>query len=330
MSEDQIRELETALAAVSLASTICRNVQASVSPETLEKRDRSPVTVADYASQAVICRTLRDAFPGDPIVAEEDARELRSGENAVVLERIVRELAAADVAAGESEILDWIDSGNHDGTASRFWTLDPIDGTKGFLRQDQFAISLALIVDGMIQVAALACPNLSSPDAWDNARGVVFSAVRGQGTQVRPLDLPGVTPHTVLVSSTSTTAQARMCESFESGHSAHDQSAVVRERLGITQPPVRMDSQAKYAAVARGEADIYLRLPTRKDYVEKIWDHAGGVLVVEEAGGRVSDIDGRPLDFTQGTGLKNNRGVLVTNGLLHDAVLEAVARLGTN
>jgi 3'(2'), 5'-bisphosphate nucleotidase len=325
MSDDQIRELETALAAVSLASTICRNVQASVSPEAMEKEDRSPVTVADYASQAVICRTLRDAFPDAPIVAEEDARELRSGENALFLERIVRELAAADVSAGESEVLDWIDAGNHDGTASRFWTLDPIDGTKGFLRQDQFAVSLALIVEGDIQVAALACPNLSSLDAWDNARGIVFSAVRGQGAQVRPLDLPGVTPHTVRVSSTSSTAEARMCESFESGHSAHDQSALIREKLGITQPPVRMDSQAKYGAVARGEADLYLRLPTRKDYIEKIWDHAGGVLVVEEAGGRVTDIDGQPLDFTQGTGLKNNRGVLVTNGLLHDAMLEAVA-----
>ena len=89
-------------------------------------------------------------------------------------------------------------------------------------------------------------------------------------------------------------------------------------------PAVRLDSQAKYAVVARGEADVYLRLPTRADYREKIWDHAGGVLVVEEAGGQVTDIDGLPLDFTHGRELSANRGVVVTNGRLHDDVLRTI------
>jgi 3'(2'), 5'-bisphosphate nucleotidase len=100
---------------------------------------------------------------------------------------------------------------------------------------------------------------------------------------------------------------------------------VIASRLGISNEPVRLDSQAKYAIVADGRADMYLRLPTRKDYVEKIWDHAGGVLVVEEAGGRVTDVTGKPLDFTQGRGLERNRGVIVTNGKLHEQVLMAVS-----
>ena len=75
-----------------------------------------------------------------------------------------------------------------------------------------------------------------------------------------------------------------------------------------------MDSQAKYAVVARGEADIYLRLPTRADYREKIWDHAAGHLIVAEAGGVVTDIAGRPLEFHHGRELTANRGVIVTNG----------------
>jgi len=91
---------------------------------------------------------------------------------------------------------------------------------------------------------------------------------------------------------------------------------------------VALALQAKYATVADGRAEIYLRLPTRKDYVEKIWDHAGGVLVVEEAGGTVTDVDGKPLDFTHGRGLHANRGVIVTNGRLHNAVLEAVRSTG--
>ena len=88
-----------------------------------------------------------------------------------------------------------------------------------------------------------------------------------------------------------------------------------------------MDSQVKYGVVASGDAEIYLRLPTRVGYVEKIWDHAAGAIVVEEAGGRASDMYGAPLDFTQGRRLEKNRGVIVTNGAIHDRVIEAVSTL---
>jgi 3'(2'), 5'-bisphosphate nucleotidase len=99
----------------------------------------------------------------------------------------------------------------------------------------------------------------------------------------------------------------------------------VAEKLGITRPSVRMDSQCKYASIARGDSDIYLRLPTRAGYEEKIWDHAAGCLIVEEAGGTVTDITGRPLDFGAGRTLKHNRGVIATNGPWHTQVVEAVS-----
>ncbi len=325
MSSNYEAELKTAIQAVTLASEICRSVQKTITDDAMEKKDRSPVTVADFASQAVICKQLRDVFPEDSIVAEEDARELRLEENTPFRSRIREEIEATGHTANEDDVLNWIDFGNHDGTASRFWTLDPIDGTKGFLRKDQFAISLALIVDGEIQVAALACPNLDAGKNWPDAQGVILSAIRGKGAQVVPLDLPGAVPQTLRVAATDTAANARICESVESGHSSHGWSANVREQLSTTADPVRIDSQAKYAVVARGDADVYLRLPTRAGYEEKIWDHAGGVLVVEEAGGTVTDVDGKPLDFSKGSTLKNNRGVVVTNGLLHDDVLAAVS-----
>ena len=123
-------------------------------------------------------------------------------------------------------------------------------------------------------------------------------------------------------------ANARFCESVEAAHSAHGAAAQIAARLGISAEPVRLDSQAKYGVVARGEADIYLRLPTKADYFEQIWDHAGGVLVVEEAGGKVTDVTGEPLDFTHGRQLKQNRGVIVSNGRLHAMVLEAVRAVG--
>jgi 3'(2'), 5'-bisphosphate nucleotidase len=85
-----------------------------------------------------------------------------------------------------------------------------------------------------------------------------------------------------------------------------------------------MDSQAKYFAVAKGDAEIYMRMPTRPGYVEKIWDHAAGALVVEEAGGKVTDVTGLDLDFGQGHQLELNRGVVVTNGPLHGALVSAM------
>ena len=85
-----------------------------------------------------------------------------------------------------------------------------------------------------------------------------------------------------------------------------------------------MDSQAKYAAVADGRAEIYIRHSQGKDYVEKIWDHAAGVLMLREAGGTVTDLNGKPLDFSRGGRLSENHGVLATNGYLHEKLLDAV------
>ena len=87
-------------------------------------------------------------------------------------------------------------------------------------------------------------------------------------------------------------------------------------------PPLRLDSQAKYGLVARGDASIYLRIP-RGGYVENVWDHAAGAIVVTEAGGIVSDIDGLPLDLTTGRRLTRNRGIIAAPAAIHGAVVAA-------
>ncbi|KAJ2220700.1 3'(2'),5'-bisphosphate nucleotidase, partial [Coemansia sp. RSA 485] len=90
-------------------------------------------------------------------------------------------------------------------------------------------------------------------------------------------------------------------------------------------PSVRIDSQCKYAAIARGDADILLRLPTSSTYVEKIWDHGAGNIIMHEAGGRVGDINGNPLDFSAGRTLSaNGGGVIAANAKIFDAVISAV------
>lgn len=318
-------ELEIGLKAVRQAAAVCRAVQSSITSDSLEKKDKSPVTVADFASQALICRTLQSAFPDDPVIGEEGAAELREESGAAFLNRIVEECAKVGVTGSSEEICDWIDRGGLQEYRPRFWTLDPIDGTKGFLRKEQYAISLALIVDGEIVVGILGCPNMPV-DATkpDSDRGLLAWAVKGHGAFVQPLDQPESEAQKTCVTSTDSSSEARFCESVESGHSSHDWSGQIASQLNISREPFRIDSQCKYLAVAMGDADIYLRLPTRKGYQEKIWDHAGGVLVVEEAGGQVTDIHGHPPEFNHGATLAKNEGMVVTNGRFHADVVAAV------
>jgi len=346
MSERYQTEMAAAIAAVKRACAVCRAVQADlVTAATLEKRDKSPVTVADFASQAVICHALAEAFPDDPVVGEEGAAELRGDDAAALRGKVVDHVNGAlqrDLAP--EAVLDLIDRGGFDprnndsrnddsgkdaaqSFRGRYWTLDPIDGTKGFLRGEQYAVALALIEDGKVVLGVLGCPNLPvEADAPAAGTGMVISAVRGSGAAGFVLDEPDALPKPIYASRLTDPSAARFCESVESGHTDQGASVRIAEALGITTEPFRIDSQCKYAAVARGDAQIYLRLPTRADYREKVWDHAAGMIVVEEAGGVVSDVDGKPLDFKRGRALEANRGVIATCGPIHAQVVEAVGR----
>lgn len=321
-------ERRVAIEAVVLASRLCRSVRETlVSAETQAKKDRSPVTVADYGAQALVSAALADAFPNDPLVGEEDAAGLRSEENRELREKVIAAVNRVSPELSEERILEAIDRGNYAGGAKgRHWTLDPIDGTKGFLRNEQYAVALALIEDGEVVLGVLGCPNLPLDAAQpDGPTGSLFIAVKGEGAFQRAL--AGGDERPIRVSEIADPAAAAFCESVESGHSSHGHAARIAAELGVTEPPIRMDSQAKYAAVARGDASIYLRLPTRADYQEKIWDHAAGALVIREAGGTVTDTTGKPLNFSLGRTLAGNVGVVATNGPLHDRVVAAVRKV---
>ncbi|NEQ31540.1 MAG: 3'(2'),5'-bisphosphate nucleotidase [Leptolyngbya sp. SIO4C5] len=313
-------EKQVAVQAAIAAAKLCQQVRQQITPEVIEKKDRSPVTVADFGSQALICHALAEAFPNDPVVGEEDAATLRQADMSQQLDKVTKYVQAIDPAATPEKVADWIDQGNGQ-VSSRYWTLDPIDGTKGFLRGDQYAVALALIEEGDIKVGVLACPALEI----DGQQGIVLVAVRGQGTEL--LTAAGQPVKSVQVLQTADKARLRFVESVESGHGDQSQQSAVAKAVGITADSIRMDSQAKYAAVATGEAALYLRLPSPKspDYREKIWDHAAGVLVVEEAGGQVTDMNGKPLDFSKSDRMQDNRGVVVSNGAIHDTVLAALA-----
>ncbi len=153
-----------AIAAVAAACRVTRHVQNRQQHiERHSKDDMSPVTVADYAAQAVIARHLADAFGGLTMVGEEDAATLREAGRDGVARGSGRSRARwPGRRPGVDDVLDAIDLGNHDASGARYWTLDPIDGTKGFLRGGQYAVSLALIEKGQVVLGVLGCPNLSA------------------------------------------------------------------------------------------------------------------------------------------------------------------------
>ncbi|MGE0708667.1 MAG: 3'(2'),5'-bisphosphate nucleotidase [Planctomycetota bacterium] len=317
---DYARELEVAREAVRAAVRLTARVQPA--PErTLAKGDRSPVTVADFGAQALICAALAEAFPADPVIGEEDAAALRAPEGAAVLERVALQVQRERPGATPEQVCDWIDRGGLRAPAPRAWTLDPVDGTKGFLRREQYGVALALIVGGEVVLGALGCPQLP----WDDddpagPRGVLAWAVRGQGAFAAPL--AGGEPARLRVSARGPAA-ARQLESVEPSHHDQDRAGRVRAALGISAPPRRMDSMVKYVVVARGGAELYLRL-TADGYRQKVWDHAAGALLVTEAGGAVTDLEGRAPDFGEGAELSCAGGLVVSNGAWHAEALAAL------
>ncbi len=318
-------EVLTALQAIRLASQLCQSVRGHLTRnQSIQKSDRSPVTIADYGSQAIICKLIRDAFPEDIIIAEEDSSELRKGDHAEILEHVRDYVSEIFPGTSSDEVCSWIDLSTHT-IKSRFWALDPIDGTKGFLRGDQYAIALALIENGRIELGLMGCPNLYlTPGQRHEKRGCLFFALRGKGSF--QFNLEGKERRTLSVSTISRPEDASFTESVEPDHADHETHVRVAKRLGMVLPPIKMDSQAKYGIVARGEATFYLRVPasTEPEYKEKVWDHAAGVIIAEEAGGKVTDLHGQPLDFSCGITLERNEGILVSNGILHEVVLKAL------
>jgi 3'(2'), 5'-bisphosphate nucleotidase len=344
---DYAKEREIAIEAVRRASLITQKVlQTSIS--SLTKSDKSPVTVGDFSAQAIVNAILAKYFPDDQIVGEEDSKDLQESGAESLRHKVIGLANEGLTQAGplafaqplsEDQVLQAIDRGNSaGGIKGRMWTLDPIDGTKGFLRGGQYAVCLALIVDGEVRLGVMGCPNLpvdksaAKPQEGNieevktrDDLGVIFVASEGRGAHQRSFKDDGLTSISMRDITSQSLSKASFCESVEAGHSSQGTNARIAELLGISSPSVRMDSQAKYASVARGDGDIYLRLPVGDgSYQEKIWDHAAGALLVAEAGGRVSDAKGRPLDFSVGRTLKNNKGVVASHASIHEKVIEAV------
>ncbi|KAJ0981534.1 hypothetical protein J5N97_009789 [Dioscorea zingiberensis] len=338
------RELDLAVKVVQMACSLCQRVQEGLvgrkGDQIQSKDDNSPVTVADWGVQAT-----------------DDAAGLLesvvSAVNGCLIEAPRYGLNGPQRTLGTSEVLDAIRRCNSNGgPEGRYWVLDPVDGTLGFVRGDQYAVALALIEDGEVVLGVLGCPNypmkkewlnyhqryyrlmskLSPPTSGSWNKGCVMYAQRGTGEAwMQPLvhdcgkfDWKQAA-RKIQVSSIDDPAFATFCEPVEKANSSHSFTAGLAHSVGLRNQPLRVYSMVKYAAIARGDAEIFMKF-ARAGYKEKIWDHAAGVLIIHEAGGVVTDAGGHPLDFSKGLYLEGlDRGIIACSGAaLHEKIIKAV------
>ncbi|MSR78303.1 MAG: 3'(2'),5'-bisphosphate nucleotidase [Candidatus Omnitrophica bacterium] len=322
-------EIKFALESIREVMPLAEKIRLELAGKKITKDDLSPVTVADFSIQAIIRHRLSLAFPQDAFLGEESSELLTDEQGGESLKLVTHYVKSILPEATPQKVCEWIDGGAAPKSHGRFWTLDPIDGTKGFLRGAQYAIALALLDQGKVKLGVLGCPHLNEKGIPELKKksGAIAIGVRNQGAWIAaPDSIQSLQP--LEVSNQTMPEAAIILGSVEPTHTDTDQLKSLLIFLGNQTPPRLLDSQTKYAALAAGYGDFFLYLlpPKKLDYRMKIWDVAPGSIIAEEAGGKVTDLEGNALDFSCGDTLKKNPGLLISNGHLHSILLEGVIR----
>ncbi|MGJ3239388.1 MAG: inositol monophosphatase family protein [Anaerolineae bacterium] len=320
--------IDPIIVAVRQATILCREVQhnslRSINKMNSTTNDSEPVTIADYGSQVIIGRALAEHFPDDAVLAEEaGAQFLELTTDKQKAEIISLLTTIFDFNVTQDEIVRWLDQGMAQAGSERVWIIDPIDGTKGFVGMRHYAIGVGIVEKGQPTGAIVAAPGYGDGVSGDDDEGALFYIKDGIAYQE---PMTGGKAQQLHVS--DRTESLRIVQSYEKQHASKSRMAIVREKAGMADAQIsELDSMEKYALVANGDADVYLRLPNLDSTrPHLIWDHAPGVALVLAAGGQATDITGEPLDFSQGRTLPN-RGMIISNGKVHERLLKAVSEL---
>ncbi|KAL7920616.1 carbohydrate phosphatase [Trichoderma austrokoningii] len=347
--ESFAKEIDTALGALLQATKLSQLIVLSQDKGTITKDDLSPVTIADFAVQALLIASFKEAFPNDTFVGEEDATELRSNDALMtrvwdLLNTIAQDeytlQGACKLPHSKEHMCDLIDQAGSSSPGGpgtgRVWVFDPIDGTKTFVRGQMYAINIGLIVDGKQTFGAQGCPNLTlshkghlrNESADPNGYGCLLFAIKDHGAYYRYLDKR----HKELKSTIF-----QIPPNFAGNHpgfitctglvdsaldGVHD---VVAQRLGFEYPGSDVVPWVvRWAALALSIGSVTVWVYKRRDRYAKVWDHAGAILLFEETGGKVTDVHGKEIDFSAGRKLSNNFGFVAAPAATHAKVLGIV------
>ncbi|TAQ86797.1 hypothetical protein B7494_g4861 [Chlorociboria aeruginascens] len=336
--------------AVQRASILTKKVLSSVNKGSLSKSDSTPVTIADFGAQTLLISAIHGVFPFDTFVGEESADALRNDEKLcnrvwelVQSTRLEDEESDAMLVSPKDveEMLKLIDLGGKGkgGREGRVWMLDPVDGTATFLKGEQYAVSLALVIDGKEVLGVLGCPSLKvlSGQVRDNfvdseGMGLMLSAVKDKGTVVRTMGQGALLPaRNIERGSNHKKLRDLHFVDHKDSKSQHEKVRYIASELGAKHPGIEIwSSHMRYVALVLGDGDLQMRIPLGRDRFSYVWDHAGSQLIFTETGGKVTDLEGRDIDFGVGRELTNNWGLLAAKDRVHGQVLEIVKRILKN
>lgn len=239
-----------------------------------EKPDSSPVTDADEAAERIIIQGLKSLLPETPIVAEES------------------------MAAGDGP-----DARETSGKNAEFWLVDPLDGTKEFVRGNgEFTVNIALVRNGLPVAGVVFAPAL----------GRLYAGAVGAGASLMELTPDGASDwHPITVRDAPADALVAIASK---SHRLPETDALLA-RLSLAESRA-VGSSLKFCVLAEGGADIYPRFGETME-----WDTAAGQAILLAAGGQMLTWDGHP--FTYGKPDYRNPGFLAC-GRLPDELIRSL------
>jgi len=221
--------------------------------------------------------------------------------NELIVGRLAQEFPDNGILAEES-----VDTARRLGKA-RVWMVDPLDGTNGFIDGNgDFAVQIGLVENGDCVVGVVYQP----------LTGVLYRAVLGEGSWIERPEFPSERAH---VSDQRNLASMRLAASRS--HRSPRMNKVVR-RLGFEEEVQRGSVGIKVGLLVERQCDVYIHLSPRT----KQWDTCAPQLILTEAGGRLSDLFGRPLKYNV-QDVQNRNGLVASNGVSHDLIIEMLAPL---
>lgn len=275
----------------------------TLQPQTLDHELRVALDLAREAGAAIL------EFYEGPLQIEQksgfDDREPVTQADRVANELIVKALRIEfpndGILAEES-----VDTA-HRLDKRRVWMIDPLDGTNGFIDGNgDFAVQIGLAQDGQCVLGVVHQP----------LTGVLYHAVRGLGTWIMRPDLK---PERATVSDQKELSLMRLAAS-RSHRSPRMDKVVQAFRV---QEEIRRGSVGiKVGLIVEQQCDLYVHLSSRT----KQWDTCAPEIILTEAGGRLSDLFGRPLEYNSPE-VQNRNGIIASNGVAHDLIVDTLAPL---
>lgn len=259
------------------------------------------VTLADFGTQVIIKKALCRISPNQRIISEETSEEFIKVTNSWQREQITTKVSQIlDEHITQEEFINWLDYGFNK-TSNKVWVIDPIDGTIEYVKSNKYVIGIGELENSIPVFSFLSSysPSLNRAINYYTHKGKSYS-----------YDSMNDIETVLQVSKRSFKNALPYCNN-------PDLSKIYK--IDFIEDDV-FSTLNGYISIATGESDVLISINFSNTSL-KVWDHVGGIALLKNAGGIISDIDGSTLDFTQGNILSKNKGAILSNGKFHNKLI---------